>query len=116
MPLYCRRVCEAGFPSGEKFVGIGLVADIPDQPVAGGVEYIVQGQGQLDNTETGRQVASGFSDGADDGFTEFPGENFQFGQLEPAQVGGRVDDVQQSEPLLRLSIDNEHNYVVRSMM
>ena len=36
---------------GEDLVRIGLVADVPDQPVARGVEVLVQGNGQLDDAE-----------------------------------------------------------------
>jgi len=35
------------FAACEYLVGIGLVADIPDQLVVGGVEDVMQGDGQL---------------------------------------------------------------------
>ena len=40
-------------PSGEHLVGIGLVADVPDQAVVRRIEYVVQGDGQFDRTEIG---------------------------------------------------------------
>ena len=35
--------------AGQKFVGIGLMADIPDQFVVGRIKDIVQGNGQFDH-------------------------------------------------------------------
>ena len=45
--------------AGQDLVRIGLVADVPDQPVARGVEDLVQGDGQLDDAEAGAQMAAG---------------------------------------------------------
>ena len=48
------------FPAaGEDFVGIGLVADIPDHLVFGGVEDIMDGNGEVDRAQAGRQMAAG---------------------------------------------------------
>ena len=44
---------DAVAPAGEDLVRIGLVADVPDQPVARGVEDPVQGDGQLDDAKAG---------------------------------------------------------------
>lgn len=40
-------------PTGDQFMGIDLMAHIPDQLVVGGVEDVVEGQGKLDNTQAG---------------------------------------------------------------
>ena len=37
--------------TGEDLVRIGLMADVPDQPVIWGVEHIVQCNGELDDAE-----------------------------------------------------------------
>ena len=50
---------DAVAPAGEDLVRIGLVADVPDQPVARRVEHPVQGDGQLDHAEAGAQMAAG---------------------------------------------------------
>ena len=42
--------------AGDDLVGIALVADIPDDLVSRGIENPVQGQGQVDNPQVGRQV------------------------------------------------------------
>jgi hypothetical protein len=47
-------------------VRIALVADVPDQPVFRRVEDVVQGDGQLDGAEIGRQVAAGLRDRFDE--------------------------------------------------
>ena len=42
--------------------GIGLVADIPDQPVMWRIEHIVQGNRQLDRSQARREVPSSGAD------------------------------------------------------
>ena len=102
--------------AGEQFVGVGLVAHIPDQPVTGRVEHVVQGQGEFDHAEAGRQVAAGPGHGGDDGLAEFTGELFHLRHAEVAQVGGGVDGVQQPVLPLGVGIDDEHDYFLRSTM
>ena len=50
---------EAGVAAGEELVGIGLMPHVPDQAVAGQVQGLHQGQGQLDGAQVGGQVAAG---------------------------------------------------------
>ena len=52
-------------PSGEDLVRIGLVADVPDQPVARGIEDPVQRDRELHDAEPGTQVAAGHRHGVD---------------------------------------------------
>ena len=42
-------------------VGIGLVPDVPDQPIFRSIEHIVQRHGQLDHTEPGTEMAAGLA-------------------------------------------------------
>ncbi|GJD98052.1 hypothetical protein OCOJLMKI_5291 [Methylobacterium iners] len=42
--------------SGEDLVGVGLVADVPDQAVVGGVEHVVQRHRQLDDAQARAEV------------------------------------------------------------
>ena len=51
--------------SGQDLVRIGLMADVPDQPVARGVEDIVQRHRQLDHAQPGAQMAAGHRDRID---------------------------------------------------
>ena len=50
---------DAVAPAGQDLVRIGLVADIPDQPVARRVEDLMQRDGQLDHAEPGAEMAAG---------------------------------------------------------
>ncbi len=54
---------DAVAPAGEDLVRIGLVADVPDQPVARRLEHRVQRDGQLDHAERGAEMAAGDGDG-----------------------------------------------------
>jgi len=49
---------EAVAPSGQHFVRVGLVTDVPDQPVLRGVEDIMQRDGELDGAQAGREMAA----------------------------------------------------------
>ena len=51
--------------AGEDLVRIGLVADVPDQPVARRVEDVVQRHRQLDHAKPGAEMAAGDRDGVD---------------------------------------------------
>ena len=50
---------------GEDLVRIGLMADVPDQPVGRGIEHVVQRDRQLDHAEAGAEVAAGDGDRVD---------------------------------------------------
>ncbi len=53
---------DAVAPPGQHLVRIGLVADVPDQPVARRVEDVVQGDGELDDAQARAEVAAGHRD------------------------------------------------------
>ncbi len=53
---------------GENFVRIGLVADVPDQPVGRRVEDVMQRHRELDDAKPGAEMAAGDRDRVD-GFT-----------------------------------------------
>ena len=56
---------DAVAPASENLVGIGLVPDIPDQAIRGGVEHIVYRNGQLDHPKPRAQMAARYRDRAD---------------------------------------------------
>ena len=56
---------DAVAPPGQDLVRIGLVADVPDQPVARRVEDVVERDGQLDDAEPGAEMAAGDRDRVD---------------------------------------------------
>ncbi len=59
-PAQLAQAAHAVAPAGQDLVRIGLVAHVPDQPVFGRVEDIVQGDRQFHRAEVGAQVAAGF--------------------------------------------------------
>lgn len=85
----------AGAAAGEDFVVVTLVADVPDEGVVGGVEDVVQGDGQLDRAEVGGEVAAGAGDGFNEVGAQFLGKLGELGAGELAQVGGGGDGVEQ---------------------
>ena len=86
---------DAVAPAGEDLVRIGLVADVPDQPVARRVEDVVQRDGQLDHAEAGAEMAAGDRDRVDGLGAQLVGELAQARLVELAQVSGRADRVEQ---------------------
>ena len=52
-------------PAGQDLVRIGLMADVPDQPVVRRVEHVVQRDGQLDHAEAGAEMPAGHRHRAD---------------------------------------------------
>ena len=49
---------DAVAPGGDDLVRISLVPDVPHQPVTRGIEYPMQGDGELDDAEAGAKVAA----------------------------------------------------------
>jgi hypothetical protein len=73
-------------PSGNEFMGIGLVADIPDQFILGGIEDIVEGKGELDHTKTRSQMTTSFGHRGDDNLPDLCRESGQFRKREIPDV------------------------------
>ncbi len=51
---------------GEEFVGIGLMAHIPDDLVRGAVKDVVQGDGEFHRPQAGGQMPAGLGHGGND--------------------------------------------------
>ena len=81
---------EAGQPTRQQLVRIGLVTGIPDDPVARRLQQPMQRDGQLDDTERGAEMAAGFRDGADDRLADLGRELGQFPLGQAAQVRGAL--------------------------
>jgi hypothetical protein len=81
---------EAVEPAGQQLVGVGLVAGVPDDPVARRVEDPVQGDRQLDDAERLAEVAAGLRDGRDDGLPDLGGEGRELTLGQAAQVARAV--------------------------
>ena len=65
-------------PPCEQLVCVALVTDIEHQPVAAGVIYAVNGDGQLHRPEIGCQMTACAADGVDEFFAYFPAQSGQF--------------------------------------
>ena len=76
---------------GEDLVRVGLVADVPEDLVAGRVEHAVQGDGELAGAEVGAEVAADLADRVDDVAAHLLRDLLQLALVEPVQVGGAVD-------------------------
>ncbi|GJD92726.1 hypothetical protein BHAOGJBA_6283 [Methylobacterium hispanicum] len=83
-------------------MGVGLVSDVPDDAVVGGVEDVVERDGELDHAEAGTQMAAGDGDGVD--------------HLGAHRVGDRLQaalgQVAQSRRLLQTVKDRRHALVL----
>lgn len=67
---------------------------VPYDIVFGHVEYVVEGYGELDDSEGGGEVSAGFAYGFDDFPSEFVGELFELFEVEALHVVGVVDGVE----------------------
>src|SRR2546421_1532695 len=56
---------DAVAPAGQDFVRIGLVPDVPDEPVAWSIEDVMERDRQLDHAEAGAEMATGHRDRID---------------------------------------------------
>ena len=82
---------DAVAPAGQDLVRIGLVADVPDQPVARRVEHVVQRHGQLDHAEPGAEMAAGDRDRVDRLGAQLVRQLAQLVAAQATQVGRLVD-------------------------
>ncbi len=79
---------------GQDLVRIGLVADVPDQTVARGIEDVMDRRGQLDDAEAGAEMSAGDRDGIDGFLAQFVGDLPHLLHLEPAQIVRGADRVE----------------------
>jgi hypothetical protein len=77
--------------AGENLVGIGLVADIPDQSVFRGVEDVVQSDRQFDDAEARAQVPARDRHGIDCLGAQLVGDLPKLALVEPPQIVRGVD-------------------------
>ena len=77
--------------AGEDLVRVGLVADVPEDLVAGRVEQAVQRDGELAGAEVGAEVAADLADRVDDVAAHLLRDLLQLLVVEPVQVRGAVD-------------------------
>ena len=90
-----RRRAHAAAPAGDDLMGIGLVTDIPDQPVFRGVEHIVQRHGQFDHAQAGAEMPAGDRHDVDQVGAQFAGELAQRAPGQLAQIGRKLDLIEE---------------------
>ena len=81
-------------PAGQDLVDVGLVAGVPEQQIPGGIEDPVQGQGQLDDTQVGAEVAAGDRDGLHDEGANLAGQLDELVLIELPEVARPGDRLQ----------------------
>jgi hypothetical protein len=81
-------------PPGQDFVRVGLMPDVPQQPVARGIEDRVDRDGQFHHTERGAQMAAGDGDGVDGFSPQFIRELTQLLRREISEIGRVPDAIQ----------------------
>ena len=86
---------DAVAPSGEDLVGVGLVADVPDQSVGRGVEDRMQGYRELDHTQAGAEMAAGLGHGVDGLPAQLVGKLLELLGREVLQIMRDADMVEQ---------------------
>jgi len=101
-PALAQRA-HAGAATGENLVRIGLMADVPDQLVARGVENIVQRHRQFNDTEVGAEMAARHGNDVDHFLAQFVGDGFEFAAGQFSQVGGDIHFIQ-----MRCLVRNTH--------
>ncbi len=82
-------------PPGQHLVRIGLVADVPDDLVARGVEQAVERDGELAGAQVGAEVAADLADHVDDQLADLLGHGLKLAVVQGLEVPGAVDPVQQ---------------------
>ena len=81
--------------SGQDLVRIGLVADVPDDPVLGGIEHVVERDRQLDHAQPRAEVPPGYRNGTDRLGPELGRHLTKIALRESPEKVRRVDTVEQ---------------------
>jgi hypothetical protein len=81
--------------SGQDFVGIGLVSDIPNQTIVWRIEDIVQGDGQLYHPEPSGQMTASAGDRLDEKSSHLSRQRSELGLIELTQIPRQLDLIKQ---------------------
>jgi hypothetical protein len=64
--------------SRDQLVDVGLVPDVPDDPITGAVECTMQGESEFDHSQIGAEMASGASNLVDQKLADLLAELGEF--------------------------------------
>src|SRR5262249_49568422 len=81
-------------PAGENLVRVGLVTDVPDEPIRRRVEHVVKGDGELHDAQARAEVPAGQRNGMDQLRAQLVGNGAQCAALLLAQVRWDSDGVE----------------------
>ena len=85
---------EAKTTAGQQLVDVGLVAGVPQDDVARGVEHPVQGEGELHHTQVRAEVPAGGGHRLDDERPDLLAQFDEFFLAQALDVGGSLDALQ----------------------
>jgi hypothetical protein len=81
-------------PSGEQFVSIGLVPDIPDDFIPRALKNPVQRNGKLDDTKVRGKMSAIRRNDRNKLLPDFRSKLFEFGYRQSPKVAGLLDAIQ----------------------
>ena len=82
-------------PSGQYLMRIGLMANVPNQPVVRRIENIMQGNRELDHAQSRAEMAARHRDRVDRLAAQFVRDLGEIAFIQAPQIGGRGDHVEQ---------------------
>ena len=80
--------------SGQYFVRIGLMSDVPDNSVIGRIENMMQSNGQLNCTQTSAEMPSGFGHRMHEVLSYLTGQRSEILNAEGVEVSGVLNILQ----------------------
>ena len=88
--------------SGQYLMHVGLVADVPNEPVGGKIEHAVQRQRQLDDAQVRREVAAVDGTRSNEQLANLTCQDVHLVALEALHVRRRVDALDDHWPVIRI--------------
>lgn len=83
--------------TGKHFMWIGLMTDVPYQPIFRRIEYVMQSDGELYGAQTCGEMTAALTDGVDQELTEFRSQRFELRDGQTAQVSRGMNVGQQGQ-------------------
>ena len=109
-PVLLAQGADAVAAAGQHLVRIGLVANVPDQPVIGSIEHGMERHRQFDHAEPGAEMPAGHRNGVDDFGAQFAGKLAQVVARQRLEVRRGGDLVEQrSQRLVHEAISLERD-------